>query len=364
MEAILPWGPLQHRLHRRLLTDPLLLPREGRLLLAISGGQDSMALTALLLELRRLHGWELHLWHGNHGWRKEAADQAGELAAWAGGLGLPIRVEKAPAAPASSAIGREEAGRRWRYERLNQQALSLGCTRVVTGHTGSDRAETLLFNLARGCGLRGLSSLRARRPLSGRIELVRPLLGFSRAETASFCKQQLLPLWLDPGNTDPRFSRNRLRQEVLPVLEELHPGAWRRLGALAERLEGTQELTQELALLALMALQTPAAPLAAGRPEQGPELQRQPLSELTASSQELLLDLWLERSAGVRLGARSLEALRRRLPLSQGPGSLALPGGRSLHWDRQSLWLQPEPSDHADPPGPPEPGAASAPSNR
>ena len=80
--------------------------------------------------------------------------------------------------------------------------------------------------------------------------------------------------------------------------------------------------------------------------------------------EELLLDLWLERSAGVRLGARSLEALRRRLPLSQGPGSLALPGGRSLHWDRQSLWLQPEPSDHAGPSGPPEPGAASAPSNR
>lgn len=364
MEAILPWGPLQHRLHRRLLADPRLLPRGGRLLLAISGGQDSVALTALLLELRRLHGWELHLWHGNHGWREEAADQARELAAWADGLGLPIRVENAPTAPASPAIGREEAGRHWRYERLNQMALSLGCPRVVTGHTGSDRAETLLFNLARGCGLRGLSSLRARRRLSGSIELVRPLLGFSRAETASFCKQQQLPLWLDPSNTDPRFSRNRLRQEVLPVLEELHPGTWRRLGALAERLECTQELTHELALLALMALQTPAAPLAAGQPEQGPGLLRQRLSELSASSQELLLDLWLERSAGVRLGARSLEALRRRLPLSQGPGSLTLPGGRSLHWDRLSLWLQPEPSDHAGPSGPPEPGAASTPSKR
>ncbi len=363
MEGILPWGPLQHRLHRLLLKDPQLLPRGRRLLLAVSGGQDSMALTALLLELQRLHGWQLHLWHGNHGWREEAADQAGELAAWAGSLGLPMWVENAPTGPASHEIANEEAGRHWRYERLNQQALSLGCTRVVTGHTGSDRAETLLFNLARGCGLRGLSSLRARRPLSGSIELVRPLLRFSRAETASFCRQRQLPLWVDPGNADPRFSRNRLRQEVMPVLEELHPGAWRRLGALAERLEGTQELTQELALLALVALQTPAAPLVAGQP-QGPGLHRQRLSELTAGSQELLLDLWLERTAGVRLGARSLESLRRRLPLSQGPGSLTLPGGRSLIWDRQSVRLQPEPSEPADPSGPPEPGEASSPSIR
>ncbi len=361
MAAILPWGPLQHRLHRRLLAEPQLLPRGSRLLLAISGGQDSMALTALLLELRRLHDWELHLWHGNHGWREEAADQAAELAAWAGGLGLPMWMENAPAGPAA---GHEEAGRRWRYERLNRQALSLDCPRVVTGHTGSDRAETLLFNLARGCGLRGLSSLRARRPLSGSIELVRPLLGFSRAETAAFCEQQHLPLWLDPSNTDLRFSRNRLRQEVLPVLEELHPGAWRRLSATAERLEASEGLTEELALLALTALQAPAGTPASGQPELGPGLHRQRLSELSASCQERLLDLWLQRSTGVRLGARSLESLRRRLPLSQGPGSLALPGGRSLLWDRQSLRLQPVPSERADPSGPAEPGAASAPSYR
>lgn len=364
MEAILPWGPLQQRLQQRLLADPQLLPRGECLLLAVSGGQDSMALTVLLLQLRHLHGWELHLWHGNHGWREQAADQARELAAWAAGLGLPMRVEQAPAGDASATSGREEAGRRWRYERLREQALSLSCPRVVSGHTGSDRAETLLFNLARGCGLRGLSSLRARRPLCGGIELVRPLLGISRAETAAFCEQQQLPLWLDPSNADLRFSRNRLRHEVLPVLEDLHPGAWRRLGALAERLESTHELNEELALLALTALQTPPAPgAAAGQRGQGPALQRRRLSELSASSQALLLNLWLERSAGVRLGARSLEALRRRLPLSQGPGSLSLPGGKSLHWDRCSLRLQLEPSDHADPSSPPAAGSASAPTN-
>jgi tRNA(Ile)-lysidine synthase len=359
--AILPWGPLQQRLHRRLLADPQLLPRGERLLLAVSGGQDSMALTVLLLQLRRLHGWELQLWHGNHGWRAEAADQARELAAWATGLGLPVLLEEAPAGAAGTgcAGGREAAGRRWRYERLSQRALSLGCSRVVSGHTGSDRAETLLFNLARGCGLRGLSSLRRRRPLSGSLELVRPLLDFSRAETAAFCAQQQLPLWLDPSNHDPRFSRNRLRQEVLPVLEDLHPGAWLRLGDLAERLESTQALSEELALLALTALQAPAAAGATGQPQQRPTLQRQRLNELSASSQGLLLNLWLERSAGLRLGGRCLESLRRRLPLEQGPGSLDLPGGNSLSWDRQSLWLQPESSQHADRSDPGEPGATS-----
>ncbi|MBC1260322.1 tRNA lysidine(34) synthetase TilS [Synechococcus sp. BSF8S] len=339
MKAILPWGPLQHRLHRQLLADPKLLPPGRRLLLAVSGGQDSMALVALLLELRRLHGWELHLWHGNHGWRQEAGAQAAALASWAEGRSLPMLVERAPAGSADLTRGAEEAARRWRYERLSHQARSLGSLHVLTGHTGSDRAETLLFNLARGCGLRGLSSLRARRPLHGPIELVRPLLRFSRAETAAFCEQHQLPLWLDPGNADPRFSRNRLRQEVLPVLEDLHPGAWRRMGALAERLESTQQLSEELALLALAALEAPRPAASADWPEQGPGLRRQGLSQLSPGTQELLLDLWLERNAGVRLGSAGLGALRQRLPLARGPGSLDLPGGRSLLWDRQTLRL-------------------------
>lgn len=121
-----------------------------------------MALTALLADLRRLHHWRLELWHGDHGWRAESAQQAGELQAWAKSQRLPFLLERAATAPAS-----EAAGRQWRYACLRRQAEPRGCSHVVTGHTASDRAETLLLNLARGSHRRGLASLRPVRPLTG-----------------------------------------------------------------------------------------------------------------------------------------------------------------------------------------------------
>ena len=86
------WSPLHLRLHRHLLRQPALLPQSARLLVAVSGGQDSMALVALLQDLKRLHHWELQLWHGDHRWRPESSQQATELAAWAEHQGLPIAV--------------------------------------------------------------------------------------------------------------------------------------------------------------------------------------------------------------------------------------------------------------------------------
>ena len=92
-----------------------------------------------------------------------------------------------------------------------------GASHVVTGHTASDRAETLLLQLARGSHRRGLASLRPQRPLTAALTLVRPLLLFTRAETSQIHAQLGLPLWPDASNADPRYSRNRLREEVLPV---------------------------------------------------------------------------------------------------------------------------------------------------
>jgi tRNA(Ile)-lysidine synthase len=268
-------------------------------------------------------------------------------------------VEQAHPAPAS-----EAAGRTWRYARLLLQAGTLGAGRVVTGHTGSDRAETLLLNLARGCGPRGLSSLRRRRRLGDGVDLVRPLLDVSRADTAAYCRDRQLPLWLDPSNADPRYGRNRIRREVLPVLEALHPGAWERLSGLGERLESSQDLTAELMPLALETLRAPAAPAPAGASELEPALQRQALSALSGPTQEALLDHWLERNVGIRLGARNLETLRCRLLPGRGPGSLRLPGGRSLIWDRVTLRLLPPLSQQPDFPDVSDSGSATSPPSR
>ena len=154
-EAAAPaWSRDHLRLHRHLRRHPLLLPPGVPLLLAVSGGQDSMALTALLADLRRLYHWRLFLWHGNHRWRDEAAVQARELEAWAQQRHLPFQLEEAEPAPSG-----EAEARAWRYDCLRRQAQALGCRRVVTGHTASDRAETVLLNLARGSHRRGLASL-------------------------------------------------------------------------------------------------------------------------------------------------------------------------------------------------------------
>ena len=185
------------RLHRHLLRRPSLLPAGGSLLLAVSGGQDSMAMTTLLQDLQPLHGWRLTLWHGDHGWRQEAARQAGELAVWTRGQGLPLVFDRADPVP-----GSEAAARQWRYDRLANAAIRLQCSHVITGHTASDRAETVLLNLARGSHLRGLASLGARRPLgpwSGGKGQERPLgRGSPEAGPA--------PAGLRPGGHQPHLS--------------------------------------------------------------------------------------------------------------------------------------------------------------
>ncbi|WP_411869053.1 tRNA lysidine(34) synthetase TilS [Vulcanococcus limneticus] len=337
-----PWSGLHERLHRHLRRDPALLPPGAALLVAVSGGQDSMALTRLLLDLRRLHHWRLHLWHGDHGWRAESGRQAEELAAWAAAQGLAITVERAGAtggaAPLAGAT--EAAARQWRYGRLARLAASLDCPRVVTAHTASDRAETLVLHLARGSHRRGLTSLRPRRPLEpgSPRELVRPLLGFCRDDTAALCAHWDLPIWPDPSNDTLQWSRNRVRHQVLPVLEQLHPGASRRISALAARLQQEQEPLEELLPLALAQLCHPDDP-------DGLDLKR--LTALRPASRRQLLRHWLAERAQIELGAGSLEQLVQRLQPHCGAGIHDLGRGRRLVWGAGAIRLS-----KAPPPGP------------
>ena len=334
------WSRHHLRLHRWLLQRPTVLPDGASLLLAVSGGQDSMALVGLLHDLRRLHHWRLQLWHGNHQLRANAGEQAGELAHWAAQQDLPLEIEvwQEPE-PA------EAAARAWRYAALAAAANRGGASHVVTGHTASDRAETLLLQLARGSHRRGLASLRPQRPLIAELTLVRPLLLFTRAETGEIHRQLGLPLWPDASNAEPRYSRNRLRQEVLPVLEQLHPGASRRISGVAERLAQEQDSQQELVGLAL-------AGLLAGPPAPHLALRRRDLVALQPANQRQLLQHWLGRQGVSSLPAPQIELLLGRLARGRGPGSTDLREELRLQWDRQHLWLQ-QPS--AGPPPKAEP---------
>ncbi len=329
-----PWGPDQDRLHRHLLRHPALLPKGAPLLVAVSGGQDSMALTTLLGDLSALHGWELRLWHGDHGWRAESAAQAEGLAAWAAHQGLPFQQQRADPVPTS-----EAAARQWRYGCLRRQAAAIGCHHVITGHTASDRAETLLLHLARGSHRRGLASLRATRPLAEGCWLVRPLLLFSRQDTERICRTRSLPVWIDASNADPRFSRNRLRAEVLPVLEGLHPGATRRIAATAESLAEEEDQLDELVAIALRALTTPLDSHVSG--PVGSCLPRRDLLALQPANQRRLLQAWLRQNWGSTLDNSNLDQLMARIRMKRGSGRQNLANGWHLHWDGCGLTLSP-----------------------
>jgi len=328
------WTPWHARLHRHLLQNPDFLPEGSRLLLALSGGQDSMALTGLLIGLRRLHDWELELWHGDHGWHLQSARVAKELEQWCNEQHLKLRISRAE--PGCTAT--EAKARQWRYRELNRMASCISethpnkkCSHVLTGHTASDRAETLLLQLARGTDLAGLVSLRPERPLNSdaadAISLVRPLLLFTRSETETVCETLGLPVWVDPSNQDPRFARNRVRHRVVPVLEELYPGCEQRLSSLSNRFSRLYDTQTVLVELALENLQD------------GDGLRKQDLTKLPRDVRRTLLAHWLH-SSGVRgLSAEQLEELSQAIaPHKPGQGR-DLPGGRRIEWVGHSIRL-------------------------
>ena len=329
----LAWSPWHDRLHRRLQQHPLLLPDGQPLLLAVSGGQDSMALLVLLQELQRLHHWPLNIWHGDHSWHPGSAAIAAELQTWCQQRDLPIQVDQAPQSSTTS----EASARQWRYSQLQQRAEQLSAD-VVTGHTASDRAETLLLQLARGTDLAGLGALRPVRPLCNdspdAAQLRRPLLGFSRADTAAMCRDLQVPIWEDPSNESPAFARNRIRAEVLPVLEQLHPGSSQRMAELAERTSHLQDTQTELSQLALEPLRTSTG------------LDRRRLGALQPSTRRQLLVIWLAQQGVTALNAALLEQLTDRLALSAAGGSCDLPGGWRLQWQGDNLSLQPPAAGH------------------
>ncbi len=235
------WTLLHARLHT-LLRQRQLLPRHRRLLLAVSGGQDSLCLGKLLLDLRSHWDWQLAVAHCDHCWTTDAgiAEHVQHLAqAW----GLPFYLKTATQLRETEAAARE-----WRYQALTEIATARGFNVIVTGHTQSDRAETLFYNLIRGAGADGLSALTWKRYLTPNLELVRPLLNISRAETGEFCQKMQLPIWEDAANQNPQYARNRIRTQVLPYLQaHFNPQVETALAQTAELLQADVEYLETAA---------------------------------------------------------------------------------------------------------------------
>lgn len=236
------WTPFHARLHQTL-RQRRLLERGQKILIAVSGGQDSVCLAQLLQDLQKHWHWHLAIAHCNHRWRPDADATADHVQALAAQWQLPFYGRTA-----TEAIPSEAQAREWRYAMLADLARQEGYPCIVTGHTGSDRAETLLYNLMRGSGADGLQALSWQRSLGHGLSLVRPLLEFARSDTAEVCEDFGLEIWYDATNDDLRFARNRIRQELVPYLQEhFNPQVDVHLAQTAELLRADVTLLESLA---------------------------------------------------------------------------------------------------------------------
>ncbi len=220
-----------------LQTDALAGTRT--LIVAVSGGCDSVALLHALMVLRERLGVDLHVASLDHGIRGAAGQDdlafVGELAAeW--GLHGTLASADVPALARELGIGIEAAARRARYDFLADVARQQASDAVAVAHHQDDQAETVLMHIARGSGIRGLRGMRivSTVPHHPDICLIRPLLSVSRAEIEAYCTAHSLAFRHDASNDDSRYQRNFIRREVMPLLRKINPQIALALGRLAE----------------------------------------------------------------------------------------------------------------------------------
>ncbi|PLX73150.1 MAG: tRNA lysidine(34) synthetase TilS [Desulfuromonas sp.] len=204
----------------KILRDNRFVSPGEKILAAVSGGADSMALLDLLRRLAPEYGFELVVAHLDHGLRDESHADAEFVAAYCRQHGLPLTVEAVDVAAlaADRGDGIENTARTVRREFLQRVASEQGCARVALAHHADDQAETLLFRLLRGSGLSGLAAMRLQKGI-----FLRPLLPFRRSELERYLKGRGLDWREDDSNRDLRFSRNRIRNRLLPELLEYNP---------------------------------------------------------------------------------------------------------------------------------------------
>lgn len=252
--------------------------------IAFSGGLDSTVLLHLLVSLANIENLPpVSAVHVHHGLQAAADAWPAHCQSVCDALGVPLRVMRVQVRPGASL---ERAARDARYQAFMQ---IIGAGEVLfTGQHRDDQAETLLFRLLRGAGVRGLAAMPEHRPLAqGR--LVRPLLACTRSELEAYAHQHQLQWIEDPSNVDSRFSRNYLRHRVLPAVTERWPQAITHLARTAEHMAEAQGLLDELALMDLQRADQPSAfpwlPLQS--------LALEPLRELSDARQRNALRHWL-----------------------------------------------------------------------
>jgi tRNA(Ile)-lysidine synthase len=283
-----------------------LLKAGDRVLVACSGGPDSLALLYVLRALLPRLGIRLRAIYVDHGLRRAARQEGAFVVAQAAGLGLAGEIVAVRLRTHSM-----EAARQARYGALIRTARHRGATHIAVAHTATDQAETVLERLVRGTGVRGVGAMSPSRPLEAGLVLVRPLLEVTRAEVEQFCRQESLRPVRDPTNRSNRYLRNRIRRIVLPALRRENPRVDQALARFATRMRELDALVEAAA------------------------------AAVDVSSVQAL------RATAPAVRARTLEhahqaALLRLLEAPGGSGQVSLPGGIQAARSYDRLTLQPE----------------------
>ena len=236
--------PISRKLER-LLKKQELFPQGAVLLAACSGGADSLAMTSVLQQAGQEEGWQVFVCHVQHHLRGEEAERdARFVEKFCQERHLPfIRADvDVKQLVEREKISVEEAARKLRYQVLRENCDKLNAAAIVTGHHQDDQAETVLMNLLRGAGTRGLRGMQTRNGL-----IVRPFLEAARQDMEEYCRQQGIDWCTDSSNECIDYKRNSIRKELLPMLEKYNPQIKRVLATTALLAARDQQFLEQLA---------------------------------------------------------------------------------------------------------------------
>ncbi len=323
---------------RRLDAHDALIPVQARLLVAVSGGPDSMALLWLLAKIRRQQNLSLSVAHVNHGiLAKQAKAHEKIVRNFCEKLDLPffcLRVHL-PAMAKKMKRSLEDAGRVVRYRFFSETAKKIKADAIVTAHTLDDQAETMLMRLLRGAGPRGLSGIASKRKEGG-VWVIRPLLKSKKSDLLLMLKEQKVPFALDRSNKNRQFLRNKIRHDLLPLLrKKFNPRIDESLLCLQAILSQTHDLVEMLAAGHYRRS-------LAKRSASAIQLKMKSLRDLhPALQREVLLCAILDLKGNLtRINADPLLDLTARLQKGGGAGEMHLARSLRLCWNEKFLTLK------------------------
>ncbi len=311
-----------------------------RLVVAVSGGPDSLAMLHALHRIRDEFHLDIHVAHLDHQLRGEDSTADSEFVAnTCAGLGVECTVDREDvlAFQREHRMSLEEAAREVRYDFLTRVAKREGSDAIALGHTSDDEVETVLMNIIRGSGLRGLRGMlpMSTRRISGSdITLFRPLLNLSKGDTIGYCEALGISPRIDESNSSTDMTRNRIRLDLLPRLRELNPEIGKAIQRLSQNAEDA---------LAVVNLAVDSAWVQTIEEEEGViRIDREGFRRLDAELRSHLMLRALSQAKGEALGIERVHVQDAAKAVLDSPGSLLhLPGGLRLTVEQVSACLYP-----------------------